>query len=114
MSPARLAFECPYEAAIRDKSSGGHPPRHRSSSLAVADLTRAAALFRQSTGKTVSTADVVESIRLLAHDTLGTEADDILIDGGNSYYVDDIRRGKELAAKRIHYVDVGKVVTYGA
>jgi 6-phosphogluconate dehydrogenase len=35
------------------------------------------------------------------------EAEDILIDGGNSYYVDDIRRAKELAAKRIHYVDVG-------
>src|SRR5271155_1186292 len=35
------------------------------------------------------------------------EADDILIDGGNSYYVDDIRRAKELRAKRIHYVDVG-------
>jgi 6-phosphogluconate dehydrogenase len=35
------------------------------------------------------------------------EPGDILIDGGNSYYVDDIRRSKELAAKRIHYVDVG-------
>jgi 6-phosphogluconate dehydrogenase len=36
------------------------------------------------------------------------EADDILIDGGNSYYVDDIRRAKELAAPHgIHYVDVG-------
>ena len=35
------------------------------------------------------------------------EAWDILIDGGNSYYVDDIRRAKELASKRIHYVDVG-------
>ncbi len=35
------------------------------------------------------------------------EAGDILIDGGNSYYVDDIRRSKELAPKRIHYVDVG-------
>jgi len=33
--------------------------------------------------------------------------DDILIDGGNSYYVDDIRRAKELAARKIHYVDVG-------
>src|ERR1700674_5292691 len=31
----------------------------------------------------------------------------ILIDGGNSYYVEDIRRAKELAAKNIHYVDVG-------
>ena len=35
------------------------------------------------------------------------EAGDILIDGGNSYYIDDIRRAKELAAKRIDYVDVG-------
>jgi 6-phosphogluconate dehydrogenase len=35
------------------------------------------------------------------------EADDILIDGGNSCYVDDIRRAKELATKKIHYVDVG-------
>jgi 6-phosphogluconate dehydrogenase len=35
------------------------------------------------------------------------EQDDIVIDGGNSYYVDDIRRAKELAAKGIHYVDVG-------
>ena len=35
------------------------------------------------------------------------EAEDILIDGGNSYYVDDIRRAKELAAKKIHYLDVG-------
>jgi len=35
------------------------------------------------------------------------EAEDILIDGGNSYYVDDIRRAKELAPKKIHYVDVG-------
>jgi 6-phosphogluconate dehydrogenase len=32
---------------------------------------------------------------------------DILIDGGNSYYVDDIRRAKELQPKGIHYVDVG-------
>src|SRR5689334_6808754 len=35
------------------------------------------------------------------------EPGDILIDGGNSYYVDDIRRARELAPKKIHYVDVG-------
>jgi 6-phosphogluconate dehydrogenase len=35
------------------------------------------------------------------------EPGDILIDGGNSYYVDDIRRAQELAKMRIHYVDVG-------
>lgn len=35
------------------------------------------------------------------------EAGDILIDGGNSYYIDDIRRAKALEAHGIHYVDVG-------
>src|SRR5213080_1890780 len=35
------------------------------------------------------------------------EAEDILIDGGNSYYIDDIRRAMQLASKGIHYVDVG-------
>ncbi|MEO8125950.1 MAG: phosphogluconate dehydrogenase (NAD(+)-dependent, decarboxylating) [Bryobacteraceae bacterium] len=35
------------------------------------------------------------------------KAGDILIDGGNSYYIDDIRRSKELATNGIHYVDVG-------
>jgi 6-phosphogluconate dehydrogenase len=40
---------------------------------------------------------------LLAHLDHG----DIVIDGGNSYYIDDIRRSKELRPKGIHYVDVG-------
>src|ERR1700679_4150332 len=45
-------------------------------------------------------------------DTLGKlvphlESGDIVIDGGNSYYIDDIRRSKELAPKGIQYVDVG-------
>jgi 6-phosphogluconate dehydrogenase len=35
------------------------------------------------------------------------DAGDTIIDGGNSYYIDDIRRAKELAVKGIHYVDVG-------
>lgn len=34
-------------------------------------------------------------------------ADDVIIDGGNSYYIDDIRRAQDLKAKGIHYVDVG-------
>ena len=35
------------------------------------------------------------------------DANDILLDGGNSYYIDDIRRAKELAPRQIHYIDVG-------
>ena len=34
-------------------------------------------------------------------------AGDVLIDGGNSYYIDDIRRAKDLATQQLHYVDVG-------
>jgi 6-phosphogluconate dehydrogenase len=35
------------------------------------------------------------------------EPDDVLIDGGNAYYVDDLRRARELASKKIDYVDAG-------
>ncbi|MBX9581155.1 MAG: decarboxylating 6-phosphogluconate dehydrogenase [Gemmataceae bacterium] len=35
------------------------------------------------------------------------QSDDILIDGGNSYYIDDLRRAKALKEKGLHYVDVG-------
>jgi 6-phosphogluconate dehydrogenase len=47
---------------------------------------------------------VDEMIGALASDL---EPGDILIDGGNSWYVDDIRRAGELASRQIHYVDVG-------
>ncbi|HVC28798.1 MAG TPA: decarboxylating 6-phosphogluconate dehydrogenase [Gammaproteobacteria bacterium] len=48
----------------------------------------------------------------VVEDTLKGLADllskqDILIDGGNSHYIDDIRRAKDLRSKGIHYVDVG-------
>jgi 6-phosphogluconate dehydrogenase len=39
--------------------------------------------------------------------TPSLESGDTIIDGGNSYYIDDIRRAKELSTKQIHYVDVG-------
>jgi len=35
------------------------------------------------------------------------ETGDVLVDGGNSYYIDDIRRAKELSARGLHYLDVG-------
>jgi 6-phosphogluconate dehydrogenase len=50
-------------------------------------------------------AAVVEST--LAQLTPLLAADDVIIDGGNSYYHDDIRRAKTLGEKGIHYVDVG-------
>jgi 6-phosphogluconate dehydrogenase len=35
------------------------------------------------------------------------QSGDTIIDGGNSYYIDDIRRAKELSARGVHYADVG-------
>src|SRR6185437_1908040 len=52
----------------------------------------------------VPAAAVYETIAALLPDL---QAEDILIDGGNSYYVDDIRRAKGIATRGIHYVDVG-------
>jgi 6-phosphogluconate dehydrogenase len=45
--------------------------------------------------------------RVLADYVPLLQKDDTLIDGGNSYYIDDIRRNKDLAAKGVNYLDVG-------
>jgi 6-phosphogluconate dehydrogenase len=87
------------------------------STKAVEELTRAKAVGASSIGDLVTRLETPRAIwlmvpaaavdatlnDLLPHLTPG----DILIDGGNSYYVDDIRRAQELAQKGIHYVDVG-------
>jgi 6-phosphogluconate dehydrogenase len=79
---------------VKEKATGSSSPQDF---LAKLDKPRAIWLM-------VPAAVVDQTIDgLLPH----LDRDDILIDGGNSYYVDDIRRAKELAAKGIHYVDVG-------
>ena len=65
----------------------------------VARLTRPRAIWLM-----VPAAVVDEALAsLLPH----LETDDVVIDGGNSHYQDDIRRGAELAKRGIRYVDVG-------
>jgi 6-phosphogluconate dehydrogenase len=87
------------------------------SSKAVEELTRAKAVGASSIADLVKRLERPRTIWLMlpaavVDKTIGDlvpllEPDDVLIDGGNSYYIDDIRRAKELAPKRIHYVDVG-------
>jgi len=81
------------------------------------------ALVREGAGGTTSLEDFVHKLKkprtawmmvpaAVVDPTLKTllpllEHDDVVVDGGNSYYHDDIRRAAELKAKGIHYVDVG-------
>ena len=84
---------------------------------AVEELTRAKAVGASSIADFVKKLETPRAVWLMvpaaAVDATITDLvphltpGDILIDGGNSYYVDDIRRAKDLAPKGIHYVDVG-------
>jgi len=84
---------------------------------AVQDLAKDKAVGASSLGELVKKLDKPRAVWLMVPAAVvdksiadllpALEAGDILIDGGNSYYIDDIRRAKELAAKQIHYVDVG-------
>jgi 6-phosphogluconate dehydrogenase len=59
----------------------------------------------------VPAGDITEKTVMSLYELLDT--DDIIIDGGNSFYKDAVRRAKMLAAKDIHYVDVGPAVEFG-
>jgi 6-phosphogluconate dehydrogenase len=84
---------------------------------AVADLTRDKAVGASSTADFVRKLEKPRAVWLMVpagvvDKTIADlaphlESGDILIDGGNSYYVDDIRRARALASQGIHYVDVG-------
>jgi len=84
---------------------------------AVEELTRAKAIGASSIAELVKKLETPRAVWLMvpaaAVDATINDlvpllsSGDILIDGGNSYYVDDIRRAKELTPKGIHYVDVG-------
>jgi 6-phosphogluconate dehydrogenase len=84
---------------------------------AVKDLTKDKAIGAASLANLVKQLDKPRAIWLMVPAAVvdKTIADllpllepgDTIIDGGNSYYIDDIRRAKELAPKEIHYVDVG-------
>jgi 6-phosphogluconate dehydrogenase len=87
------------------------------SAKAVEALAREGATGASSTGDLVKRLDRPRAVwlmvpaavvdRTIADLVPSLEAGDTLIDGGNSYYVDDIRRARELSARQLNYVDVG-------
>jgi 6-phosphogluconate dehydrogenase len=84
----------PVEELVKEKATGAGDLRDLASKL---EKPRAVWLMVPAAVVDNVIADLVPHL----------EPGDILIDGGNSYYTDDIRRAKELAPKGIHYVDVG-------
>jgi 6-phosphogluconate dehydrogenase len=92
-----VVFDMNHASVVQLEGDGAHG----SASLAdfIAKLTTPRAIWL------MVPAGVVDSTlaQLTPHLTSG----DIVIDGGNSYYIDDIRRAKQLASAGLHYVDVG-------
>jgi 6-phosphogluconate dehydrogenase len=103
---------------VRRLINGGHEcVVFDRSQQAVADLVKDKATGASSVEDFVAKLSKPRAIWLMipaavVDDTIASiaphlDAGDILIDGGNSYYIDDIRRAKDLSAKGIKYVDVG-------
>jgi 6-phosphogluconate dehydrogenase len=103
---------------VRRLMSGGHQcVVYDLSAKAVADLVKEKAVGSSSLAELTKSLSKPRAVWLMVpagivDKTIADllphlERGDILIDGGNSYYIDDIRRAKELAPKGIHYVDVG-------
>jgi len=95
-----------HECVVHDLDSNAIAQLARDGATGAASLAELASqLKKPRVAWLMVPAAVVES-------TLGAlsqhfESGDIIIDGGNSHYVDDLRRARELAARGIHFVDVG-------
>jgi 6-phosphogluconate dehydrogenase len=103
---------------VRRLLNGGHPcVVFDRSPKAVEELVHEGAVGSSDLGDFVKELEAPRAIWLMVpaaavDETISDleahlEAGDILIDGGNSYYIDDIRRANELESRGIHYVDVG-------
>ena len=102
---------------VRRLVAGGHDcvvfDRSTEAVAALAERTTGAASLEDFIGKLAAPRAIWLMVPAAAVDAAIAslspllEAGDILIDGGNSYYVDDVRRAAALSRRGIHYVDVG-------
>jgi len=102
----RRLIRAGHECAVFDRSAQAVAElakERASGSGSMAELVRKLAAPR-AVWLMVPAAAVDDSVAQLAP---LLDKGDTIIDGGNSYYIDDIRRAKQLAARGIHYVDVG-------
>jgi 6-phosphogluconate dehydrogenase len=95
-----------HECVVYDRSADAVAQLAREKAIAVASLQELSRRLRRPRAVWMMVPAAVVD-RTIADLVPHLERGDILVDGGNSYYVDDLRRAKELAPNGIHYVDVG-------
>ena len=95
-----------HHCVVYDRNRGAVDGLVKEGAVGAASLDEfAATLAKPRTAWLMVPAAVVDST--LKDLAARMQADDAIIDGGNSYYIDDIRRARDLQAKGIHYLDVG-------
>jgi 6-phosphogluconate dehydrogenase len=104
---ARRLMRQQHQPVVYDRSAQAVEALSRDGATGVAQLSELVAKLERPRAVWVmlpagdATQETIDALAKLL------EADDVIIDGGNSFYKDDIRRAKVLSAQKIHYVDVG-------
>ncbi|MCC7418511.1 MAG: decarboxylating 6-phosphogluconate dehydrogenase [Acidobacteria bacterium] len=105
-SMVRRLMRAGHECVVYDVNPEAAAPVAREGAVAVPSLDGLAAALKKprAVWMMVPAAAVEQTVGDLAR---RMERGDIIVDGGNSHYIDDIRRAKQLAAQGVHYVDAG-------
>jgi 6-phosphogluconate dehydrogenase len=103
---ARRLVRAGHECVVFDVSPGAVDALAREKAIGAGSLQELARKLQKPRAVWIMVPAAVVD-RTIADLLPHLERGDILVDGGNSYYVDDLRRARELAPKGIHYVDVG-------
>jgi 6-phosphogluconate dehydrogenase len=104
---ARRLMRQQHQPVVYDRSAQAVEALSRDGAIGVSQLSELVAKLERPRAVWVmlpagaATQETIDALAKLL------EADDVIIDGGNSFYKDDIRRAKILSAQKIHYVDVG-------